>query len=52
VTDLPPPAVGCVACAARDAVIAEQAEAVEAVPSEMAALGMVATLRRRLPSYS
>ncbi len=47
-TDPPPPAPGCEACAARDAVIAEQAGAIAELRSDLTALaGEVAALRRR-----
>ncbi|MGO9079989.1 MAG: DUF6444 domain-containing protein [Streptosporangiaceae bacterium] len=46
---LPPPAPDCASCAARDAVIAEQAEAIGELRSDVAALAaQVAELRRRL----
>ncbi|MDQ2875789.1 MAG: DUF6444 domain-containing protein [Actinomycetota bacterium] len=46
---LPPPAPDCASCAARDAVIAGQAEAITELRSDVAALaGQVAGLRRRL----
>lgn len=48
-TDLPPPAPGCAACAARDAVIAEQAEAIAELRSDITVLaGEVTALRRQL----
>jgi transposase len=48
-TVLPPAAPGCASCAARDAVIAEQAAAIEELRSDLVALaGEVAELRRRL----
>jgi hypothetical protein len=46
VTELPPPAAGCAACAARDQVIAELGRAVEELRAE------VAELRRRLDRNS
>ena len=46
---LPPPAPDCGSCAARDAVIAEQAAAIEELRSDVTALAaQVAELRRRL----
>src|SRR5260370_41709814 len=48
-TVLPPAAPGCASCAARDAVIAEQAAAIEELRSDLVAVaGEVAELRRRL----
>jgi hypothetical protein len=48
-TGLPPPSPGCTACAARDAVIAEQAAAIGELRSDVTALaGEVAALRRQL----
>jgi transposase len=48
-TVLPPAAPGCASCAARDAVIAEQAAAIGELRSDLVALaGEVAELRRRL----
>jgi transposase len=46
---LPPPAPDCASCATRDAVIAEQATAIEELRSDVVALAaQVAELRRRL----
>jgi transposase len=46
---LPPPAPGCAPCAARDAVIAEQAAAIEELRADVVALAAeVRDLRRRL----
>src|SRR5258707_2676511 len=46
---LPPPAPDCASCAARDAVISEQAAAIEELRSDVVALAaQVAELRRRL----
>jgi Family of unknown function (DUF6444) len=48
-TVLPPPAPGCGSCAARDAVIAEQAAAIDELRADVVALAAeVAELRRRL----
>src|SRR5260370_13585798 len=48
-TVLPPAAPGCASCAARDAMIAEQAAAIGELQSDLVALaGEVAELRRRL----
>src|SRR5258708_33974178 len=46
---LPPPAPDCASCAARDALISEQAAAIEELRSDVVALAaQVAELRRRL----
>src|SRR5258708_39903538 len=46
---LPPPAPDCASCAARDALISEQAAAIEELRSDVVALAAhVAELRRRL----
>jgi transposase len=48
-TVVPPPAAGCASCAARDAVIAEQAAAIEELRADVVALAAeVRELRRRL----
>jgi transposase len=48
-TVLPPPAPGCTSCSARDAVIAEQAAAIEELRADVVALAAeVRDLRRRL----
>jgi hypothetical protein len=46
---LPPAAPGCASCAARDAVIAEQAAGIEELRADLVALAaQVAELQRRL----
>src|SRR5260370_36285117 len=46
---LPPPAPDCASCAARDALISEQAAAIEELRADVVALAaQVAELRRRL----
>src|ERR1035438_10120314 len=46
---LPPPAPGCASCAARDAVIAEQGQAIEELRADVVTLAAeVRELRRRL----